>query len=136
MTTDSTQVQVIYLLTRIIKMEDIKFRVWDNVDYMSQPFTLLDVQRRLTQFTHDCTVMRFTGLTDKNGVEIYEGDIIEYGTPPIYKSSVFWSPQDFGFLTYNEILNEHTSLCFFKGYKQFAVIGNIHANPDLLDGEQ
>ena len=57
---------------------EIKFRVWDNVDYMSSPFTLQDIQDKKIQFTSDCHVMQFTGLLDKNGKECYEGDIVVY----------------------------------------------------------
>ncbi len=79
------------------------------------------------------TVGQFTGLKDKNGVEVCEGDIIQYGTPPTYQSSVFWSPQDFGFVTYNELLGEYTGLSFFTGYKNFEIVGNVHQNPELLE---
>jgi hypothetical protein len=59
---------------------EIKFRVWDNVDYRSTPFTLQDLQDKTIQFTNDCKVLQYTGLKDKNGKEIYEGDIVRYYT--------------------------------------------------------
>lgn len=55
---------------------ELKFRAWDNVDYMSKPFTLFNVMLRQIEFTHDVTIMQFTSLHDKNGKEIYDGDII------------------------------------------------------------
>lgn len=58
-------------------MREIKFRVWDNIDYMSQPFTLNDVMLGKIAFTEDCPVMQYTGLKDWKGKEIYEGDICE-----------------------------------------------------------
>lgn len=53
-----------------------KYRVWDNVNYMSSPFTFKDLQENKIQFTDDCEVMQFTGLKDKNGKEIYGGDLL------------------------------------------------------------
>ncbi|WP_339612100.1 hypothetical protein [uncultured Planktosalinus sp.] len=45
-------------------MREIKFRVWDNVDYMSNPFTLQDLQKGKIGFTDECKVMEYTGLKD------------------------------------------------------------------------
>ena len=117
-------------------MKDIKFRVWDNVDYMSKPFTLLDVQRRLTQFTHDCTVMQYTGLTDKNGVEIYEGDILStdlsrpYLVVEFLGGAFMYQCHDSG----DDYYDHMSPTCDIRTQDEYcAVIGNVHQNPELLE---
>lgn len=106
-------------------MENIKFRVWDNVDYMSKPFTLLDVQRRLTQFTHDCSVMRFTGFTDIKGVEIYEGDIFYDG---IEYCLIKWDDSSASFIGFDGHENHELGNYLVNEI----IVGNIHQNPELL----
>ncbi len=57
-------------------MREIKFRAWDNVNYMSTPFTFMEIQSGIIGFTSEAIIMQYTGLKDKNGKEIFEGDII------------------------------------------------------------
>lgn len=110
-------------------MENIKFRVWDNVDYMSKPFTLLDVQRRLTQFTHDCHVMQYTGLQDKKGNDIYEDDICTVAgiglaiveTCP-YNGTQFKTLDGYDVPVIDCVAEDD----------DFEIVGNIHQNPELL----
>jgi len=61
----------------------IKFRAWDG-ETMSKPFVLSDICNECGTYNGptghsmgECEIMQYTGLKDKNGKEIYEGDILE-----------------------------------------------------------
>ena len=105
---------------------EIKFRVWDNVDYMSSPFTLSDLQSKQIQFTSDCEVMQFTGLKDRNGKEIYEGDILAFELTrnfnPVYEMPFVM-----------EWDNDNAAWVNFSPKEKIVVIGNINENPELLN---
>lgn len=66
-------------------MREIKFRIWDREDTVMRYFTLDEMlERRLGNYygSFDLKVLReekmqYTGLKDKNGKEIYEGDILK-----------------------------------------------------------
>lgn len=100
-----------------------KFRAWDSVLKKMSLFGF----DRASQYSEclDTPIMQWTGLVDKNGVEIYESDIVEYC---IKVSSRGPKRQTVIYMNYGYIspLNNSFSV-------DFKVIGNIHQNPELME---
>ena len=79
------------------------------------------------------TVCQYTGLTDKNGRKIFEGDIVRYGDT-IHKV-VF--EQRNGTAYFGLVYSPFETLPFghYQDLKQIEIIGNIYDNPELMGSE-
>ena len=116
-------------------MREIKFRQWSsdrfhywgcNADNFTSPLS-----NRL-----DIPSEQFIGLHDKNGKEIYEGDIVKFEDVPGYKdgcASVIWHEDSCGYYLENDDDNIYDTLYDFTPSYQIEIIGNIHENPELLE---
>ena len=110
---------------------EIKFRAWDEEEgMMHPPFTIneiCEIRKEgggfgaiLMNFNWDQLMwLQFTGLKDKNGKEIYEGDIFRYrGDVKVLDdiAAFYWA-------NFEGLLDN----------KYIEVIGNIYENPELLN---
>ncbi len=90
------------------------------------------------------TVGQFTGLTDKNGKEIYEGDVLEYDTGKRYvvvysTEGLDSNTNDFyiGAFMLKDDHNFHELICSVtRPYRYAEIIGSIHDIPELLNEKQ
>jgi uncharacterized phage protein (TIGR01671 family) len=120
-------------------MRTIKFRAWDKErKEMIQPHDGDFIKWHAPSNWKDCyELMQYTGLKDKNGKEIYEGDIV----------SARLASNTAGFTGYVHYLNAqywvnyigyesyYQSLIYLHGaeYEPIEVIGNIYENPELIE---
>lgn len=107
-------------------MRDIKFRAWngefDHFDY----FDLLgDFDDHSYYELGNKNVEQFTGLTDKNGKDIYEGDVLK--TDTVNQYVVYREDMALFCMRINKLSGTTSipSAC--------EVIGNIHENPELIN---
>lgn len=131
-------------------MREIKFRAWDKDNkIMSRPLNVWEAKDMLTgvYLTHTIRdpkdflpeLMQYTGLKDKNGKEIWEGDLIRITSTPgkdAFRDNlpdtnsiakVFFKDGAFQTNFYNSLLR-----IALPGNWQVEVIRNIYENPELL----
>lgn len=116
---------------------EIKFRAWIKKYKRMSEVTSLFPRRKSLQCTFDrytfdeVELMEFTGLKDRNGTDIYEGDILDYDGE---LWEVQYSIDDGMFVLYYDHVIENFSN---MNSKWFDVIGNIYEDSDLLEvGEE
>lgn len=79
------------------------------------------------------TVGRYTGLTDKNGTKIFEGDILSTGNSDEYFGVVEWIEENSGLaVSFNCLAETFEELILFDKV-ELEIIGNIHDNPELME---
>ena len=119
-----------------------RFRAWNkSLKIMLHDFEFLNTYTTLGKVAKDeeFVLMQCTGLKDKNGKLIYEGDIIKYicGGETIIGSLEI---DRFNLLTFTNMITcafcedwtEIVKAVFFAGDAQIEIIGNIYENKELL----
>lgn len=121
---------------------EIKFRGWErelqmmvydtelggwHFEYDGNPVRAVNQMINEEDYFYD--LMQYTGLKDKNGVEIYEGDIVQTGWQGGTKGSVVFNKDTY-------CVNTGVGYIFFNHPESYEVIGNIYEHPHLLESSE
>ena len=132
-------------------MREIKFRAWHKKLGMITPAALRTNGGTVTAIDNDgfgkhygldagVALMQYTGLKDRNGVEIYEGDIL--ASDPLYDGFQTFSTIEMG---WSSVDGNEYGWHWRNGPpvrpvdmvdERYSVIGNIYENPELLEANQ
>src|SRR3990167_7597923 len=123
-------------------MRKIKFRAWDKTRkcFVTANALWITGQMGIEGKWPDIEIMQFTGLLDRNGKEIYEGDIVHFRESPKVigceereavemKAMVQWSSEGADFEMVGDYFGNNL-IRGFNGSQGIEVIGNIHESPE------
>lgn len=120
---------------------ELKFRAW--IDYLDIPnMEYFNLDNRVKQYVgSDCIVMQFIGIKDRQNVDVYEDDVIEYsyGNNNVFRSKVIFADH----IEKGDLDNDSRFVGFMCQFRDgditdfpievdFKVIGNIHQDPELF----
>lgn len=81
------------------------------------------------------TVGQYTGLTDNNGKRIFDGDILVFCKGATHPIKVYWDGLGWKFFRNGKRIEDAFECNTISHIQSCEVIGNIHDNPELLEGE-
>ena len=127
-----------------------KFRAWDSAkkEMFKDTFAITESGQVVVVEQEDVVcppdyvfvdylvIMQSTGLRDKNGKEIFEGDILACKTDDeVINLNVFWDEEHALFMFESKKYNEQEPLAELveNNTYPFEIIGNVHENPELLE---
>ncbi len=116
-------------------MRELKFRAWSQAKTMMKWDELLKL-RIHTVFVAcqpGLNLMQYTGLKDKNGIEIYEGDIVQLQWIRNYTGIIEYKNGSFCLVCANKELIVRAIGELYEQHIIVVVVGNIYQNPDLLE---
>jgi len=108
---------------------EIKFRAWHVT---AKEMLHSAKQSNIFQWLEEgqqVKIMQFTGLKDKNGVDVYESDIVYWKHMDLY-GVVYYHENDVIFLA--KPINGEDGIDSYLDSTHMEVVGNIHSNPELL----
>lgn len=121
-------------------MREIKFRAWDKDSKEMIPLNNIDFEHNimnkgsLWKSLYSVELLQYTWLKDKNGKEIYEGDLVEYCIEWGYWNNDYTIKRTVEYKEwhYNPFIHWHEEFTQ-KTYPECCeVIGNIYENPELV----
>ena len=131
-------------------MREIKFRAWNSNRWLDPEDFALTLAGSFMYHDYeagwryggndeyeDVKIMQYTGLKDKNGVEIYEGDIVDIDHPAwTERGEIVFREGAFAFMQLKDWPKERAVVYLhsvkFETQWKLRVIGNIYENPELV----
>ena len=119
-----------------------KFRAWDERVGLTEVVSI-DFFRKKIKINHweygnsnffpldEVVLMQSTGLKDKNGVEIFEGDVLTSNVQPCKMVNPI--KDGYGVVRFENGMFKLGAISLVTFISKMEVVGNIYENPELLD---
>jgi uncharacterized phage protein (TIGR01671 family) len=112
----------------MLEVYELRFSQYDpetNMDSIPSALISYKVDKAALRPLSELVLMQSTGLLDKNGKEIFEGDVVEFEKK---RGDIFWNEFAARFYVNADFGLDHDIACS----RELIIVGNIYENPELI----